>query len=169
MEKRKTVSIGRVKPAYVWDDTDDIPLTGISKQQTDETDHHSKDKTMSHINKAEPQPNEKTVNKTRSGRHVRFPKDLEQAANRELTHLHSPTNRSAPYPLLKSRTITQDFFPPKPDGVSAHDGDVTLLPYLILQSPCHYRKSHSGNTFLQSGLSTSIRSNTPLLGEGGSC
>ncbi|GFX44634.1 transposon Tf2-6 polyprotein [Trichonephila clavipes] len=76
--KRKTVSIDRVKPAYVWDDTDDIPLTGISKQQTDETDHHSKDKTMSHINKAEPQPNEKTVNKTRSGRHVRFPKDLEQ-------------------------------------------------------------------------------------------
>ncbi|GFX17261.1 transposon Tf2-11 polyprotein [Trichonephila clavipes] len=76
--KRKTVSIDRVKPAYVWDDTDDIPLTGISKQQTDETDHHSKDKTMSHINKTEPQPNEKTVNKTRSGRHVRFPKDLEQ-------------------------------------------------------------------------------------------
>ncbi|GFW11103.1 hypothetical protein TNCV_4783131 [Trichonephila clavipes] len=76
--KRKTVSFDRVKPAYVWDDTDDIPLTGISKQQTDETDQHSKDKTMSHINKAEPQPNEKTVNKTRSGRHVRFPKDLEQ-------------------------------------------------------------------------------------------
>ncbi|GFW99094.1 transposon Tf2-6 polyprotein [Trichonephila clavipes] len=76
--KRKTVSIDRVKPAYVWDDTDDIPLTGISKQQTDETDQHSKDKTMSHINKAEPQPNEKTVNKIRSGRHVRFPKDLEQ-------------------------------------------------------------------------------------------
>ncbi|GFX78336.1 hypothetical protein TNCV_345331 [Trichonephila clavipes] len=79
------------------------------------------------------------------------------AANRELTHLHSPTNRSAPYPLLKSRTITQDFFPPKPDGVSAHDDDVTLLPCLVLQSPCHYRKSQSGNTFLQSGLSTSIR------------
>ncbi|GFY30575.1 hypothetical protein TNCV_3117371 [Trichonephila clavipes] len=59
--KRKTVSIDRVKPAYVWDDTDDIPLTEISKQQTDETDHHSKHKTMSHINKAEPQPNEKTV------------------------------------------------------------------------------------------------------------
>ncbi|GFV18190.1 transposon Tf2-6 polyprotein [Trichonephila clavipes] len=76
--KRKIVSIDRVKPAYVWDDTDDIPLTGISKQQTDETDQHSKDQTMSHINKAEPQPNEKTVNKTRSGRHVRFPKDLEQ-------------------------------------------------------------------------------------------
>ncbi|GFT07367.1 transposon Tf2-11 polyprotein [Trichonephila clavipes] len=76
--KRKTVSIDRVKPAYVWDDTNDIPLTGISKQQTDETDHHSKDKTMSHISKAEPQPNEKTINKTRSGRHVRFPKDLEQ-------------------------------------------------------------------------------------------
>ncbi|GFV48925.1 retrovirus-related Pol polyprotein from transposon 412 [Trichonephila clavipes] len=57
--KRKTVSIDRVKPAYVWDDTDDIPLTGISKQQTDETNHHSKDKTMSHINKTEPQPNEK--------------------------------------------------------------------------------------------------------------
>ncbi|GFT63813.1 transposon Tf2-6 polyprotein [Trichonephila clavipes] len=76
--KRKTVSIDRVKPAYVWDDTDDSPLTGISKQQTDETDPHSKDKTMSHGNKTEPQPNEKTVNKTRSGRHVRFPKDLEQ-------------------------------------------------------------------------------------------
>ncbi|GFU84672.1 hypothetical protein TNCV_3781981 [Trichonephila clavipes] len=73
-----TVSIDRVKPAYVWDDTDDSPLTGISKQQTDETDPHSKDKTMSHGNKTEPQPNEKTVNKTRSGRHVRFPKDLEQ-------------------------------------------------------------------------------------------
>ncbi|GFW26801.1 hypothetical protein TNCV_3623371 [Trichonephila clavipes] len=53
-------------------------LLEYQKQQTDETDHHSKDKTMSHINKAEPQPNEKTVNKTRSGRHVRFPKDLEQ-------------------------------------------------------------------------------------------
>ncbi|GFU69012.1 hypothetical protein TNCV_3785331 [Trichonephila clavipes] len=63
------------------DDTDDIPLTGISKQQTDETNHHSKDKTMSHINKTEPQPNEKTVNKTRSGRHVRFPKDLEHVVN----------------------------------------------------------------------------------------
>ncbi|GFV89044.1 transposon Tf2-6 polyprotein [Trichonephila clavipes] len=66
--KKKTVSIDHVKPAYVWDDTNDIPLTGISKQQTDETDQHSKDKTMSHKNKAEPQPNEKTVNKTRSGR-----------------------------------------------------------------------------------------------------
>ncbi|GFT78126.1 transposon Tf2-6 polyprotein [Trichonephila clavipes] len=71
--KRKTVSIDRVKPAYVWDDTDDIPLTGISKQ----TDPHSKDKTMSHVNKTESQPNKKTVNITRSGRHVRFPKDLE--------------------------------------------------------------------------------------------
>ncbi|GFT63803.1 hypothetical protein TNCV_2434981 [Trichonephila clavipes] len=69
--KRKTVSIDRVKSAYVWDDTDDSPLTGISKQQTDETDPHSKDKTMSHGNKTEPQPNEKTVNKTRSGRHPR--------------------------------------------------------------------------------------------------
>ncbi|GFW01259.1 transposon Tf2-6 polyprotein [Trichonephila clavipes] len=49
--KRKTVSIDPVKPAYVWDDTDDIPLTGISKQQADESDPHSKDKTMSHVNK----------------------------------------------------------------------------------------------------------------------
>ncbi|GFU73198.1 hypothetical protein TNCV_2099001, partial [Trichonephila clavipes] len=32
------------------------------------------------------------------------------------------------------------FFPPKPDGVSAHDDDVTLLPYLVLQSPCHSRQ-----------------------------
>ncbi|GFY27384.1 transposon Tf2-6 polyprotein [Trichonephila clavipes] len=47
-ENRKTVSIDRVKPAYVWDDTDDILLTGISKQQADETDPHSKDKTVSH-------------------------------------------------------------------------------------------------------------------------
>ncbi|GFW23094.1 hypothetical protein TNCV_3801951 [Trichonephila clavipes] len=54
----KAVSIDRVKPAYVWDDTDDIPLTGISKQQADETDLHSKDKTMSHVNKTESQPNE---------------------------------------------------------------------------------------------------------------
>ncbi|GFW36371.1 transposon Tf2-6 polyprotein [Trichonephila clavipes] len=76
--KRKAVSIDRVKPAYVWNDTDDIPLIGITKQQSDETDPHSKDKTMSHVNKTEPQPNEKTVKKTRSGRHVRFPKDLEQ-------------------------------------------------------------------------------------------
>ncbi|GFY61614.1 RT_RNaseH_2 domain-containing protein [Trichonephila inaurata madagascariensis] len=29
--RKKAVSIDRVKPAYVWDDTDDIPLTGISK------------------------------------------------------------------------------------------------------------------------------------------
>ncbi|GFX66526.1 RNA-directed DNA polymerase from mobile element jockey [Trichonephila clavipes] len=55
-----------------------------------------------------------------------------RAANRELTHLHSPTNHSAPYPLHKSRTITHDFFPPKPDGVSAHDDDVTLLPCLSI-------------------------------------
>ncbi|GFX59229.1 hypothetical protein TNCV_4304611 [Trichonephila clavipes] len=67
--KRKAVSIDRVKPAYVWNDTDDIPLTGISKQQADETDPHSKDKTMAHVNKTESQPNEKTVKKTRSGRH----------------------------------------------------------------------------------------------------
>ncbi|GFT63790.1 hypothetical protein TNCV_3538711 [Trichonephila clavipes] len=67
--KRKTVSIDRVKPAYVWDDTDDIPLTGISKQ----TDPHSKDKTMSHVNKTESQPNKKTVNITRSGRHATYP------------------------------------------------------------------------------------------------
>ncbi|GFU49415.1 dnaJ homolog shv [Trichonephila clavipes] len=33
----------------------------------------------------------------------------------------------------------RDFFPPKPDGVSAHDDDVTLLPLLVLQSQCHYR------------------------------
>ncbi|GFX28500.1 hypothetical protein TNCV_1153091 [Trichonephila clavipes] len=39
------------------------------------------------------------------------------------------------------RTISQDFFPPKPDGVSAHDDNVTLLPYLVLQSPCHFRRS----------------------------
>ncbi|GFY79580.1 transposon Tf2-6 polyprotein [Trichonephila inaurata madagascariensis] len=76
--RKKAVSIDRVKPAYVWDDTDDIPLTGISKQQTNETDPHSKDKIMSHVNKTESQSNEKTVQKTRSGRHVRFPKDLEQ-------------------------------------------------------------------------------------------
>ncbi|GFX51281.1 transposon Tf2-6 polyprotein [Trichonephila clavipes] len=49
--KRKTVSIDRVKPAYIWNDTVDIPLTGISKQQADETDPHSKDKTISHVNK----------------------------------------------------------------------------------------------------------------------
>ncbi|GFR10167.1 transposon Tf2-6 polyprotein [Trichonephila clavata] len=67
----------RVKPAYVWNDTEDIALTGISKQQTSETDQHPKDKTMSHLNKTEPQSNEKTVKQTRSGRHVRFPKDLE--------------------------------------------------------------------------------------------
>ncbi|GFS30837.1 transposon Tf2-6 polyprotein [Trichonephila inaurata madagascariensis] len=63
---------------YVWDDTDDIPFTGISKLQANETDPHSKDKTMSQVNKTESQSNEKTVQKTRSGRHVRFPKDLEQ-------------------------------------------------------------------------------------------
>ncbi|GFV89877.1 uncharacterized protein TNCV_4691061 [Trichonephila clavipes] len=40
--------VRNVKPAYVWDDTGDIPLTGISKQQANETDPHSKDKTMSH-------------------------------------------------------------------------------------------------------------------------
>ncbi|GFU30909.1 hypothetical protein TNCV_1406291 [Trichonephila clavipes] len=60
------------------EDTDDIPIAGISKQRTDETDPHLKDKTMSHVNKTESQPNEKTVNKTRSEVHVRFPKDLEQ-------------------------------------------------------------------------------------------
>ncbi|GFQ69832.1 transposon Tf2-6 polyprotein [Trichonephila clavata] len=74
--KKKAVSIDRVKPAYVWNDTEDIPLTGISKQQASETDQHPKDKTMSHVNKTEPQSNEKTVKKTRSGRHVRFPKDF---------------------------------------------------------------------------------------------
>ncbi|GFR21262.1 hypothetical protein TNCT_568911 [Trichonephila clavata] len=77
MEKKKAVSIDRVKPAYVWNDTEDIPLTGISKQQASETDQHPKDKTMSHVNKTESQSNEKTVKQTKSGRHVRFPKDLE--------------------------------------------------------------------------------------------
>ncbi|GFX88250.1 transposon Tf2-6 polyprotein [Trichonephila clavipes] len=76
--KRKTDSINRVKQAYVLDDTDDIPRTGISKQQTNKTDPHLKDKTMSYVNKTEFHPNEKTVKKTRSGRHVRFPKDLKQ-------------------------------------------------------------------------------------------
>ncbi|GFY44020.1 transposon Tf2-6 polyprotein, partial [Trichonephila inaurata madagascariensis] len=38
--RRNEVSIDHVKPAYVWDDTDDIPLTGISKQQANETDPH---------------------------------------------------------------------------------------------------------------------------------
>ncbi|GFY63449.1 transposon Tf2-6 polyprotein [Trichonephila inaurata madagascariensis] len=75
--RKKAVSIDRVRPAYVWDDTDDIPLTGISKQ-ADETDQHSKDKTMSHVNKTESQSNDKIIQKTRSGRHVRFPKDLVQ-------------------------------------------------------------------------------------------
>ncbi|GFR13916.1 transposon Tf2-6 polyprotein [Trichonephila clavata] len=75
--KKKAVSIDRVKPAYVRNDTEDIPLTGISKQQASETDQHPKDKTMSHINKTESQSNEKTVKQTRSGRHFRFPKDLE--------------------------------------------------------------------------------------------
>ncbi|GFU13366.1 hypothetical protein TNCV_3843531 [Trichonephila clavipes] len=51
------------------------------------------------------------------------------------------TNQSqCTLPICQSRTITQDFFPPKPDGVSAHDDDVTLLPYLVLQSPCHSRR-----------------------------
>ncbi|GFY67926.1 transposon Tf2-6 polyprotein [Trichonephila inaurata madagascariensis] len=76
--RKKAISIDRVKPANVWDDTDDIPLTGISKQQTNETDPHSKGKIMSHVNKIESQLNEKTVQKTRSGKHVRFPNDLEQ-------------------------------------------------------------------------------------------
>ncbi|GFY41012.1 transposon Tf2-6 polyprotein [Trichonephila inaurata madagascariensis] len=49
--RKKAISIDRVKPAYVWDDTDDIPLTGISKQQANETDPHSKGKIMSHVNK----------------------------------------------------------------------------------------------------------------------
>ncbi|GFQ72895.1 transposon Tf2-6 polyprotein [Trichonephila clavata] len=75
--KKKAVSIDRVKPASVWNDTEDIPLTGISKQQASETYQHPKDKTMSHINKTESQSNEKTIKQTRSGRHVRFPKDLE--------------------------------------------------------------------------------------------
>ncbi|GFQ95874.1 transposon Tf2-9 polyprotein [Trichonephila clavata] len=75
--QEKAVSIDRVKPAYVWNDTEDIPLTGISKQQASETDQHPKDKTMSHVNKTESQSNEKIVKQTRSGRHVRFPKDLE--------------------------------------------------------------------------------------------
>ncbi|GFR09383.1 transposon Tf2-6 polyprotein [Trichonephila clavata] len=74
--KKKAVSIDRVKPAYVWNDTEDIPLTGISKQQASETDQHPKDKTMFHINKTESQSNKKNVKQTRSGRHVRFPKDL---------------------------------------------------------------------------------------------
>ncbi|GFQ86196.1 hypothetical protein TNCT_82281 [Trichonephila clavata] len=63
MEKRRHDSIDRVKPAYVWKDTEDIPLTGISKQQASETDQHPKDKTMSHVNKTESQSNEKTNNK----------------------------------------------------------------------------------------------------------
>ncbi|GFX52248.1 hypothetical protein TNCV_4801051 [Trichonephila clavipes] len=51
------------------------------------------------------------------------------------------TNQSqCSLPTSQSRTITQDFFPPKPDGVSAHDDDVTLLPCLVLQSPCHSRQ-----------------------------
>ncbi|GFY72126.1 transposon Tf2-6 polyprotein [Trichonephila inaurata madagascariensis] len=58
--RKKAVSIDRVKPAYVWDDTDDIPLTGISKQ-ANETDPHSKGKIMSHVNKTESQSNEKTT------------------------------------------------------------------------------------------------------------
>ncbi|GFY55610.1 transposon Tf2-6 polyprotein [Trichonephila inaurata madagascariensis] len=68
--RKKAVSIDRVKPAYVWDDTDDIPLTRISKQQANETDPHSKNKIMSHVNKTESQSNEKTIQKTRSGRHL---------------------------------------------------------------------------------------------------
>ncbi|GFT75080.1 transposon Tf2-6 polyprotein [Nephila pilipes] len=31
--KKKTVSIDRVRPAYVWDDTNDIPLTGRSQKK----------------------------------------------------------------------------------------------------------------------------------------
>ncbi|GFQ72900.1 transposon Tf2-6 polyprotein [Trichonephila clavata] len=76
-QEKKAVSIDWVKPAYVWDDTDEIPLTGISKQLAGKTDQHPKDKTMSYVNKTESQSNEKTVKKTRSGRHARFPKDLE--------------------------------------------------------------------------------------------
>ncbi|GFW61164.1 uncharacterized protein TNCV_433881 [Trichonephila clavipes] len=58
--KKKTVSIDRVKPAYVWDYTNDI-LIGISKQQADETDPHSKDKTMSHVNKIKSESDQITV------------------------------------------------------------------------------------------------------------
>ncbi|GFU71043.1 transposon Tf2-6 polyprotein [Trichonephila clavipes] len=72
--KWKAVSIDRVKPAYVWDDTDDIPLTGISKQQADETDPYSKDKTMSHVNKTKFQLNEKTVKKLEVEDMSDFPK-----------------------------------------------------------------------------------------------
>ncbi|GFW72001.1 uncharacterized protein TNCV_4788891 [Trichonephila clavipes] len=61
--KKKTVSIDCVKAAYVWDDTNYILLTGIAKQQADETDPHSKDKTMSHVNKTKSESNEITVKK----------------------------------------------------------------------------------------------------------
>ncbi|GFT60694.1 hypothetical protein TNCV_3584111 [Trichonephila clavipes] len=81
----------------------------------------------------------------------------------------TPTNQSqCTLSTCQFRTISQDFFPPKPDGVSAHDDDVTLLPHLVHQSPCHFRQS-SGNTISHSGLYTPIRNNTLLLGEGGSC
>ncbi|GFS54158.1 hypothetical protein TNCV_2526991 [Trichonephila clavipes] len=64
------------------------------------------------------------------------------------------------------RDLSNAFF--RQDGVSAHDDDVTLLPHLVLQSPCHFRQS-SGNALFHSGLSTPIRNNTLQLGEGGSC
>ncbi|GFV17506.1 hypothetical protein TNCV_2581361 [Trichonephila clavipes] len=38
-----------------------------------------------------------------------------------------------------SKITRRGLFPPKPDGVSAQDDDVTLLPHLVHQSPCHSR------------------------------
>ncbi|GFT55684.1 hypothetical protein TNCV_1785821 [Trichonephila clavipes] len=94
----------------------------------------------------------------------------DRAANRELTHLYSPTNHSAPYPLHKSRTITHDFFPPKPDRVSAHDDDVTLSTLPSPQSPCHYRENLNHEILLSNHVSPlPSGTNTHLIGEGGSC